>query len=304
MRLEQLRSFVALHETSSFTAAAERLYTSQPVVTRHILQLEAELGCPLFIRTTRRVASTKAGDVFYEKAYEALALIDKGIAECKALHDENASLAIGCEYLYMDHHVTAWLSEFESIHDKKFSFSIVEQPAPQLFSALTEGKIDCVFIGLTKDEVIPAYLEKCCIVAMSEDICIGKTHPLAARESVSVNDLLDEDFVYPLSKPTSRESVVVRDFEEMGKPQRFAVILHQPSALKMVELGNAVIDFPAEYHIDNPNLIRIPYESDYQIKYYFVWNRGDNSEAFTSFRGFVEEKIRDLNSRNSSGDSN
>ena len=84
MRIEQLRSFIALYETASFTAAAAQLYTSQPVVTRHLAQLEEELDGPLFTRTTRRVAPTKAGDLFYEKAREAILLIDKGIAECKA----------------------------------------------------------------------------------------------------------------------------------------------------------------------------------------------------------------------------
>ena len=48
MRTEQLRSFIALYETASFTAAAAQLYTSQPVITRHLAQLEEELGGPLF----------------------------------------------------------------------------------------------------------------------------------------------------------------------------------------------------------------------------------------------------------------
>ncbi|RFT81164.1 helix-turn-helix domain-containing protein [Adlercreutzia equolifaciens] len=64
MRIEQLRSFIAIYETASFTAAAEQLYTSQPAVSRHATQLEEELGGPLFVRTTRQVAPPRPATCF------------------------------------------------------------------------------------------------------------------------------------------------------------------------------------------------------------------------------------------------
>lgn len=294
MRTEQLKSFIAIYETASFTAAAEQLYTSQPVVTRHLAQLEEELGGPLFTRTTRRVTPTKAGELFYEKAREAILLIDKGIAECKALNSRSGRLAIGYEYLYMDQITTPWLKEYKSNCSENVIVDVIEQPSPQLFDALFEGRLDCVFVGLTKEELIPAYLEKRHITSMGENIFVGKTHPLATRKFITVDDLLDEDFVYPLSKPSSRESIVARDFEERGKTLHSTVTLHQPSALSVVERGNAIIDLPVESGIEDPNLVKIPYKSDHQISYYFVWNRANDNEAFDQFRAFIEQKIAEF----------
>lgn len=293
MRIEQLRSFIAVYETSSFTQAASQLYTSQPVVTRHVAQLEDELGGPLFTRTTRAVSPTKAGTLLYEKVHQALLLLDEGAAECRALNKEKARLTIGYEYFYMDQITTPWLSEYKANIGENVIADIVEQPASQLFAALSEGRLDCVFIGQTKEELIPAYLEKRRIASMGEAIYVGREHRLAQREYVTVDDLLNEDFIYPLAKPTSRESIVALDFEEKGKKPRATVTVHQPSALKVVESGDSIIDLPTECGIDNPELVRIPYASENEICY-FVWNRANDNKAFAQFRTYIESKIDEM----------
>lgn len=294
MRIEQLRSFIATYETASFTAAAEQLYTSQPAVSRHVAQLEEELGGPLFIRTTRHIAPTKTGNTLYEKARAAIVLIDEGVAECKALNSHRGRVAVGYEYLYMDQISVPWLQEYKDSTNSHTLIDLVEQPLPQLLKGLLEERIDCIFTGLTNESLIPAYLERRAIVTMEEVIFVGPEHPLAGRPFVTIDDLLDEEFVYPLIKPTSRESIVVRDFEERGKNPRCTTTLHQPSALNVVERGSAIIDLPAKYALENPNLVRIPYRSAHRITYYFIWNRANDSEAFAQFRAFVDEKIAEL----------
>ena len=295
MRIEQIRSFVTLYETASFTEAAARLYTSQPVVTRHLTKLERELGVPLFVRTTRHVAPTKAGDLLYEKTSAAMRLIDEGIAGCRALGSESERLNIGYEYLYMDDFTTPWLKEYREMHGGNVEMGVVEQPSPQMFDALSEGKLDCAFVGLCKEELIPAYLERRVVTVMGEVLFVGENHPLAARECVTVDDLIDEKFVYPLTRPTSRQSVVACDFEERGKPLHFTIALHQPSALKMVVDGGMVIDVPSEYHLEAPGLVRIPYKSDHELVYYFIWSRNNANKAFERFRTFFERKLEELN---------
>ena len=297
MRIEQLRSFIATYETGSFTAAAEQLYTSQPVISRHVAQLEEELGGPLFARTTRCVTPTKTGNALYEKVHTAIVLIDESIAECKALNSHCGRLAVGYEYLYMDRISAPWLKEYRNGSGSHTIIDLVEQPLPQLFNGLLEESIDCVFAGITKEEVIPAYLERQPVVPMTETILVGSDHPLAGRPFVTINDLLDEEFVYPPTKPTSRESIVVRDFEEHGKTLHCTTMLHQPSALSIVERGSAIINLPKEYALESPHLVHIPYRSANQITYYFIWNRANTNEAFARFRAFAEEKIAELRSR-------
>lgn len=291
MRIEQLRSFIATYETASFTTAAESLYTSQPVVSRHVTQLEKELGGPLFARTTRHVAPTKAGDVLYEKAHAAIALIDEGVAACKTLNSHCDRLTVGYEYLFIDRISTPWLQEYQDDLGARTVIDLVEQPRSSLFQGLLERHIDCIFVGATKEELIPAYLEKRPVASIGEVIFVGPTHPLANRPFVTIDDLLDEEFVYPLLKPTSQESVVVRDFEERGKTPRCTTTVHQPSALSIVERGSGITNLPMDYDIKSPHLVRIPYQSPNQITSYFIWNRANTSETFKQFHAFIEEKI-------------
>ncbi|WP_201316508.1 LysR family transcriptional regulator [Dyella sp. EPa41] len=59
--LRQLRAFLAVARQQHFRRAAESLHLSQPAVSRHIAELESELGLKLFDRNTREVVPTEAG---------------------------------------------------------------------------------------------------------------------------------------------------------------------------------------------------------------------------------------------------
>src|SRR6476660_5584550 len=71
MELRDLRYFLAVAETASFTRAAERLGMAQPPLSRHIAGLEARLNCPLF-RRVRPLELTEAGRFLFEQARQVL----------------------------------------------------------------------------------------------------------------------------------------------------------------------------------------------------------------------------------------
>src|SRR3954469_18414045 len=70
--LRQLRSFVAVYEEGSFTAAAVREGATQSGMSHHVGQLEGELGVLLFERSGREVAPTRAGDLYYAECIAVL----------------------------------------------------------------------------------------------------------------------------------------------------------------------------------------------------------------------------------------
>lgn len=67
-----LNSFICVFEQSSFVKASERLLIPSSTVSRHVQQLEAELGNKLFYRTTRKVTPTSAGEMLYNEIREPL----------------------------------------------------------------------------------------------------------------------------------------------------------------------------------------------------------------------------------------
>ncbi|NYI01536.1 LysR family transcriptional regulator [Cupriavidus plantarum] len=96
MDLRQLQQFVVLAETGNFHRAAERLHMAQPPLSISIRKLEAELGTPLFVRTTRGVRLTQAGDAALNDARRALFHADQArAAAVSAAHGERGALRIG-----------------------------------------------------------------------------------------------------------------------------------------------------------------------------------------------------------------
>ena len=85
MEFKQLRTFVEVVRTGSFTDAAQNLFLSQPTVSQHIRQLEEELGTRLVMRTTRRIEITPQGRKLSTFAEDILALRDRMLESCSSL---------------------------------------------------------------------------------------------------------------------------------------------------------------------------------------------------------------------------
>jgi DNA-binding transcriptional LysR family regulator len=83
LEIRHLRYFVAVAEELHFTRAAARLFVAQQALSREIRNLEARLGTPLFVRTTRRVTLTPEGARLLESARVLLRLHDQIVVELR-----------------------------------------------------------------------------------------------------------------------------------------------------------------------------------------------------------------------------
>jgi acetyl esterase/lipase len=88
VELRHLRSFVAVAEELNFGRAAERLYITQPALSRQITGLEQAIGCELLRRSTRRVELTLAGEALLERARQLLRDADDAVLAVQSLSGE------------------------------------------------------------------------------------------------------------------------------------------------------------------------------------------------------------------------
>src|SRR5215475_1969723 len=90
LELRHLRAFVAVADELSFSRAAQRLFITQPALSRQIRGLERLVGCDLFRRSTQRVELTLAGEALLARARSLLADLDDAISVTRSVGGELA----------------------------------------------------------------------------------------------------------------------------------------------------------------------------------------------------------------------
>jgi len=111
--IDGMRTFVAVVNTGSFTAAAERLGLSQALVSKYVGQLEARLGVRLLNRTTRRLSLTEVGRSYHQRCTELLESFDELEAAVKARQSApQGQLRISAPVALGELHITPMIIEF------------------------------------------------------------------------------------------------------------------------------------------------------------------------------------------------
>ena len=192
MDLRHLRYFIAVAETGSLTeAAARRLHTSQPSLSRQIRDLEDQVGVDLLSRSVRGVELTDAGKVFLDHARLALMQVDATVeAARRAARPARKTFDIGFQTgLEMN-----WLPRaMQVLRDQLTNIQVVVSSdySPKLAEALTRGRMDLAFMRLEPGYDLGYHVvdREPLIVLMPRD------HRLTAREAVSPQDFVGEIFI-------------------------------------------------------------------------------------------------------------
>jgi LysR family transcriptional regulator, hca operon transcriptional activator len=147
MELRHLRYFVAVAEAGSLTvAAARKLHTSQPSLSRQIRNLEEEVGAQLLTRRARGIELTPAGRAFLEHARVVLLQVEAAAeAARRVAHPTKPCFAIG----FLTGHELRWMPEtMRILHDElpNIDVMISSQYSPHLASALLKGSVDAAFL--------------------------------------------------------------------------------------------------------------------------------------------------------------
>ncbi|GCD88029.1 LysR family transcriptional regulator [Nocardioides sp. LS1] len=204
MELRHLRYFVAVAEERHFGRAAERLHMAQPPLSTQIRQLEAELGFPLFARTTRRVELTDGGRAYLEHAHAILNAVEvAGRQSRRVAEGLEGRLTVGCvgsaTYDLMPRFTRALRTAQPDVEVTiQGEMLVVDQ-----VDALRSGDLD---IALLRPPVHEPALTMRPLRSDRLVAAVPDSHPLAARPSIDVRALERE----PLVVHSSRGSVMHR----------------------------------------------------------------------------------------------
>lgn len=146
VNLEWYRTFKAVYETGSLTAASKALFISQPNVSQHLSSLEATIGKTLFERKPR-IVPTDYGKLFYTQVVEPLEKLERVEANFNAaiLKKQVPVIRLGCVQEYFQ----AVLSE--NITAVKANLVVSFGRTKELLSKLEKGSLDFVVATKSSD---------------------------------------------------------------------------------------------------------------------------------------------------------
>lgn len=153
-RFEDMRTFVAVVEAGSFTAAADRLAVAKSAVSRRVSALEARLGAALLSRTTRRIRLTDTGRSFYERSVRILADLDEAEAAVAREHGElRGRLRVALPLSFGIRHMCRPIAEFSRRHPRiEFDLDLNDRRV----DLIEEGADVAIRIGHLKDSSLIA----------------------------------------------------------------------------------------------------------------------------------------------------
>lgn len=192
-RWQSMRIFVKVAETASFAEAARHLHMSAPAVTRAVAALEEMIGARLFVRTTRSVKLTEAGNRYVQDCRRILSdLVEADAAAAGSYATPSGTLAITASALFGQMYVLPVVTEFLDIYPSMAArtffvdrpVNIVEEGVDVAvrIGHLPDSGFAAVKVGTVRRVVCgsPAYFEKYGIPEVPLDL---KDHRIAASTS-------------------------------------------------------------------------------------------------------------------------
>jgi len=192
MEVNQLRYFVAVAKTGSFSKAAAMCYVSQPALSEQIQKLEHEVGKPLFNRNRRKIIPTTAGRLLIERANRILNEVEEAKQEVQASDGiTNGKISIGVLPTIAPYFLPHVFAQFTQ-QCPETEVMVHEDMTARLLQMTDAGELDVGILSLPIKEngfeIEELFTEELLLALPSN-------HPLVAKGKIKIEDLCPEKFI-------------------------------------------------------------------------------------------------------------
>lgn len=230
----QLRAFVTLVSTGSFTRTAKQLFLSQSAISHSIKALENDVGCRLLDRVGKKVALTLAGEQLLKHAESVLAEMDVARESLQRLGKWGKSrLRIGASNTACQYILPPVLREFRKSFPQ-CQLSISPGDVQQMVEMLERGQIDLAITlepeGRTPTEFLPLFTDEMCFI-------VEPQHPWAIKNHVERAEIAKQNYIL-YHRNSFAFRLVEAHFRDEGVGLNLFVELGSMEAIKeLVKLG-------------------------------------------------------------------
>jgi LysR family cys regulon transcriptional activator len=257
--LKQLKYLVGIVDSGlNITSAAERLYTSQPGISKQLKQLEAELGMQLFTRKGKSLAAiTPAGRDVIVRARKILREVENIRSLASDLTaEEDGTLAIATTHTQARYVLPDVIREFRQRYPN-VDLELHQGTSEQIAELINSNKVD--FAIATGSRELFSHLTLFPIYDWYRIVIVPKQHPLARKKRLDLQTLAGYPLVTYVFSLTG-ESSFKRAFREQGLEPRVVFTARDADIIKTyvrMGMGVGVIASMAVEHQDLEDLVAI-----------------------------------------------
>lgn len=272
MDIRVLRYFLAVAREQSFSLAAQRLYLSQPTLSRQLRELEDELGKKLLIRGNKGVTLTEEGMMLRKRAEEIVELLDKTEQEVRNSSDHvSGKIYIGAGETYAIKLIADTARKLQEDHPG-IDYSIYSADGTDVLERLDKGLLDFGLIFQHPDAAKYESIE----IPLKDTwgVLVRKDHELAGASSLKLEELKD----YPLIIPRQpNHNTMISDLVMKHAPDAHIAaeynLVYNASVLVDEGLGCAVTFDRLINTSGDSRVCFIPFEPKIEATCSFVWKR-------------------------------
>lgn len=245
MSLQSLSVFIAVAEEENFTAAARRLNLTQPTVSFHMDNLEKNLGCLLFNRTSKGVTLTPYG----KRLYESASIVDKTLkttySEIRRMAEGYAGhISLGASTIPGEYILPGLISSFLNQNDA-IRFTLATSNSKHILDSFLAGKFAIAIVGIKPDDREA--------VEMWHDELVLVGHPdLSANFTEHKGCNLDKFPMVFRAEPSGSRKTIMDALEKLGiHNDKLKVVLEvtENQSLKSAIINKAGIGFISKWAV-------------------------------------------------------
>lgn len=269
MDICELKSFVAVCELRNFTLAANKLYVSQPSITKTIQKMERELGLQLFDRNSKRVLLTKEGTVFFNAAKDIVTRLDSALD----LMNEYKNLTKGSFLIAIPPMIGAYVFPpiFAAFKDKFPNLEMVVIEEEGSYAAANLVKREDVHVGLVTLPPNMTDFEFCSVTVQEVMVCLPIGHPLSDRQSLTFEELKNQPLILHNEGFALRE-MIEHEYSIRNLTPKVILSTNQFQTIKaLVEKGTGISFLTSLSVEDAQNMVKIPLSPPVSLTIGLVW---------------------------------
>lgn len=296
MELRHLRSFVAVAEELSFTKAARRLQIAQPPVSRHIHDLESELGVKLLERSSSHVFLTDAGRSFLNEARAVLQHVSQAVQVVRQVGSGwSGTVRLGIAKGLGE--VVSWILNEYLRRGLAVEVDVLDIPSGFQTEALVSRRID---IGFLRPPINNPQVASASLFLEPFSVVLRKASPLTKRKVLHVRDLVNETIL--LIDRRVSPGIYDRTLS-LFREQHLEPRTVQTATISADEAGSVLVSSGKGIYIavgSNPihpafadRLTTLPLKDPLAVtEVHIAWRRNEQAKAALDFVRFTREAFR------------